>query len=123
LRPKSTLATAIGVKHSKIVQIAQGAMGGSFNTREFFHGRPREVVRAARWCFLALGFPLPGASVNYRFASKPARGIRPAVRGTARRALVLLRRSETSAESLLPGDLVGYFVPRCARMKSALRRA
>ena len=59
LRPKSTLATAIGVKHPKIVQIAQGAMGGSFNTREFFHGRPREVVRAMRWTFLALAFPLP----------------------------------------------------------------
>jgi DMSO reductase anchor subunit len=59
LRPKSTLATAIGVKHPKIVQIAQGAMGGSFNTREFFHGRPREAVRAARWAFLALGFPVP----------------------------------------------------------------
>jgi DMSO reductase anchor subunit len=59
LRPKSTLATAIGVKHPRIVQIAQGAMGGSFNTREFFHGRPREVVRAARWTFLALVFPVP----------------------------------------------------------------
>ncbi len=59
LRPKSTLATAIGVKHPKIVQIAQGAMGGSFNTREFFHGRPREVVRAARWMLLALVFPAP----------------------------------------------------------------
>lgn len=59
LRPKSTLATAIGVKHPKIVQIAQGAMGGSFNTREFFHGRPREVVRAVRWLFLALVFPVP----------------------------------------------------------------
>ena len=34
-------------------------MGGSFNTREFFHGRPREVVRAVRWTFLALMFPLP----------------------------------------------------------------
>ena len=61
LRPKSTLATAIGVKHPKIVQIAQGAMGGSFNTREFFHGRPREVVRAVRWSFLALVFPVPAA--------------------------------------------------------------
>ena len=61
LRPKSTLATAIGVKHPKIVQIAQGAMGGSFNTREFFHGRPREVVRAARWTLLALVFPVPAA--------------------------------------------------------------
>jgi DMSO reductase anchor subunit len=60
LRPKSTLATAIGVKHPRIVQIAQGAMGGSFNTREFFHGRPREVVRAIRGTFLALVFPVPG---------------------------------------------------------------
>ncbi|MDH4175215.1 MAG: dimethyl sulfoxide reductase anchor subunit [Betaproteobacteria bacterium] len=59
LRPKSTLATAIGVKHPRIVQIAQGAMGGSFNTREFFHGRPREVVRAVRWALLALVFPVP----------------------------------------------------------------
>ncbi|HEX9183106.1 MAG TPA: DmsC/YnfH family molybdoenzyme membrane anchor subunit [Burkholderiales bacterium] len=61
LRPKSTLATAIGVKHPRIAQIAQGAMGGSFNTREFFHGRPREVVRAARWTLLALVFPVPAA--------------------------------------------------------------
>ena len=61
LRPRSTLATAIGVKHPRIVQIAQGAMGGSFNTREFFHGRPREVVRAACWTLLALVFPLPAA--------------------------------------------------------------
>jgi DMSO reductase anchor subunit len=59
LRPKSTLASALGIRHPKIVQIAQGAMGGSFNTREFFHGRPREVVRAVRWSFLGLGFPLP----------------------------------------------------------------
>jgi DMSO reductase anchor subunit len=34
-------------------------MGGSFNTREFFHGRPREVVRAVRWSFLALVLPVP----------------------------------------------------------------
>ena len=59
LRPKSTLASAIGVKHPRIVQIAQGAMGGSFNTREFFHGRPREIVRAVRWSLLALVFPAP----------------------------------------------------------------
>lgn len=59
LRPKSTLASAIGVKHARIRQIAQGAMGGSFNTREFFHGRTREMLRAVRWSFLALTFPLP----------------------------------------------------------------
>ena len=61
LRPKSTMATAIGVKGKRIVQIAQGSMGGSFNTREFFHGRSREVVRAVRWSFLALVFPVPAA--------------------------------------------------------------
>lgn len=61
LRPKSTTASAIGVNHAHIRQLAQGAMGGSFNTREFFHGRPREVVRAARWTFLALVFPVPAA--------------------------------------------------------------
>ncbi len=65
LRPKSTLATAIGVKHPRIVQIAQGAMGGSFNTREFFHGRPREVVRAVRWALLALVFPGPALLLLY----------------------------------------------------------
>ena len=59
LRPKSTAATAIGVKHPRIAQIAQGAMGGSFNTREFFHGRPQEVVRAVRWTMLALVLPVP----------------------------------------------------------------
>jgi sulfite dehydrogenase (quinone) subunit SoeC len=59
LRPKSTLASAIGVKHPRIAQIAQGSMGGSFNTREFFHGRPQEVVRAARWTLLVLAFPVP----------------------------------------------------------------
>ena len=60
LRPKSTTASAIGVAHPRIVQKAQGFMGGSYNTREFFHGRPDLLVRAVRWSFLALLFPLPG---------------------------------------------------------------
>ncbi|HTP62167.1 MAG TPA: DmsC/YnfH family molybdoenzyme membrane anchor subunit [Burkholderiales bacterium] len=60
LRPKSTAATAIGIRHPRIVQKAQGFMGGSFNTREFFHGRPDIVVRATRWSFLLLVFPVPG---------------------------------------------------------------
>jgi DMSO reductase anchor subunit len=59
LKPKSTLQTAIGVKHPRIVQTAQGFMGGSFNTREFFHGRTRAALRAVKWSFLALVFPVP----------------------------------------------------------------
>ena len=59
LRPKSTLRTAIGVKHPRIAQKAQGAMGGSFNTREFFHGRSARLLRQVKWLFLLLVFPLP----------------------------------------------------------------
>ncbi len=59
LRHKSNPQTAIGVRHNRIVQMAQGATGGSFNTREFFHRRPVETVRAIRIAFLVLVFPLP----------------------------------------------------------------
>ena len=59
IRPRSTLQTAIGVKHPQIAQKAQGFMGGSFNTREFFHGRPEAIVRAVKWTFLLLVFPVP----------------------------------------------------------------
>jgi DMSO reductase anchor subunit len=59
LRPKSSLQTAIGVRHPRIKQITQGFMGGSFNTREFFHGRSRAVFRSIKWVFLVLAFPVP----------------------------------------------------------------
>jgi DMSO reductase anchor subunit len=59
LRPKSTPQTAIGVKHPRIVQKSEGFMGGSFNTREFFHARSFARLRAVKWAFLLLVFPLP----------------------------------------------------------------
>ncbi len=59
LRPRSTLQTAIGVKHPRVVQKAQGFMGGSFNTREFFHGRGPGTLRAVKWLFIVAGFVLP----------------------------------------------------------------
>ena len=61
IRPRSSLQTAIGVKHPRIAQKSQGFMGGSFNTREFFHGKPESVVRAVKWSFLLLAFPVPAA--------------------------------------------------------------
>jgi DMSO reductase anchor subunit len=61
LRPRSTLQTAIGVKHPRIVQKSQGAMGGSFNTREFFHGASAATLRAVLWGFPLLTFALPAA--------------------------------------------------------------
>ncbi len=34
-------------------------MGGSFNTREFFHGRPAGFLRQVKWVFLVLAFLIP----------------------------------------------------------------
>jgi DMSO reductase anchor subunit len=59
LKSKSSLQSAIGIKHPRIVQKSQGFMGGSFNTREFFHGRTVGVLRSVKWGFLLLVFPLP----------------------------------------------------------------
>ncbi|MDH3452742.1 MAG: dimethyl sulfoxide reductase anchor subunit [Gammaproteobacteria bacterium] len=59
LRQKSTLQSAIGVRHPQIIQNAQGFMGGSFNTREFFHGRSAAYLRSVKWVFLVLTFPVP----------------------------------------------------------------
>jgi DMSO reductase anchor subunit len=59
LKPKSTLQTALGVKHPTIHQTSQGFMGGSFNTREFFHYARRSMLRAVKWFFLAAAFVVP----------------------------------------------------------------
>lgn len=59
LKPKSSLQSAIGIKHPRIVQKSQGFMGGSFNTREFFHGRTGDMLRSVKWSFLVLVFPVP----------------------------------------------------------------
>ncbi|MDB5803853.1 MAG: reductase [Betaproteobacteria bacterium] len=57
LKPVSTLQSAIGIKNPKIQQKSMGAMGGSFNTREFFHGKSALFIKNVRWIFLVLIFP------------------------------------------------------------------
>ncbi len=59
IKSKSSLQTAIGVRHTRISQTTQGFMGGSFNTREFFHGAPGWMFRSIKWIFLALAFVVP----------------------------------------------------------------
>lgn len=59
LKPRSTPQSAIGVPNPKLRQMSQGATGGSFNTREFFHGRSALVVRNVKWIALGLAFALP----------------------------------------------------------------
>jgi DMSO reductase anchor subunit len=72
LVPKTTLQTAIGVRHPRIVQKAQGAMGGSFNTREFFHGRTSAIVTGMRWFAVVAGFVLPALVLAAGAARGPA---------------------------------------------------
>lgn len=59
IKYKSTVQTAIGVRHSKVRQEAMGMMGGSFNTREFFHGKTAAFLKSIKWIFLVLVFPVP----------------------------------------------------------------
>jgi DMSO reductase anchor subunit len=61
LRDKFGMASAIGVRHRQTTQLAQGFMGGSFNTREFFHGRTPAALRWIKYSFLLLVFVLPVA--------------------------------------------------------------
>lgn len=59
LKPLSTPQSAIGVRTAGLRQMSQGATGGSFNTREFFHGRSARLLRSVKWIALVLAFALP----------------------------------------------------------------
>jgi len=59
IKYKSNLSSAIGIRHTKIQQKAQGSMGGSFNTREYFHGVKPAFFKSIKWVFLVLVFALP----------------------------------------------------------------
>ena len=78
LRPRSTLQTAIGIKHPHIVQKSMGFMGGSFNTHEFFHGRSAFFLRSIRWLFLAGAFVLPALLMAACLAGAPVALLVPA---------------------------------------------
>jgi DMSO reductase anchor subunit len=71
LRPKSTLQTAIGIKHPRIVQTSVGFSGGSFNTREFFHARSTSFLRSVKWIFLVGAFALPALLLAAGLAGAP----------------------------------------------------
>jgi sulfite dehydrogenase (quinone) subunit SoeC len=59
LKPRSTIQSAIGIKHPTVVQRSMGFMGGSFNTREFFHGVAASRLRMVKHAFLSLAFVVP----------------------------------------------------------------
>jgi DMSO reductase anchor subunit len=59
LKPVSTTQSATGIQAERVVQRAMGMTGGSFNTREFFHGASIAAMRMARVGFQVLAFALP----------------------------------------------------------------
>jgi len=59
IKHKSTVQSAIGIRHNKIQQKTQGAMGGSFNTREYFHGKKPMFLKSIKFIFMILVFPVP----------------------------------------------------------------
>ena len=59
IKAKSTIQTAIGVRHTKIQQKAMGFMGGSVNTRDFFHHASAAFLKNMKWIFMLLAFVVP----------------------------------------------------------------
>ena len=59
IKYKSSLRSAIGIRHARIEQKSRGFMAGAFNTREYFHGASARSFRSVKWLFLVLVFPLP----------------------------------------------------------------
>jgi DMSO reductase anchor subunit len=59
LKPQSNLATATGIKGDNIRQTSMGFMGGSFNTREFFHHQTDRVIGNIRKIILLMAYIAP----------------------------------------------------------------
>lgn len=65
LKPKSNLATATGIKGGNIRQTSMGLMGGSFNTREFFHHQTDRVIANLRKIILLCAYVIPMILMAY----------------------------------------------------------
>jgi DMSO reductase anchor subunit len=59
LRHRSTLQSATGIASPALRQQSMGMTAGSFNTREFFHGRTLAALKQVRLGFQLFGFALP----------------------------------------------------------------
>jgi DMSO reductase anchor subunit len=59
LKPKSTTQSATGIQAPRVVQTSMGMTGGSFNTREFFHGATLQAYRSAKVGFQVFAFAVP----------------------------------------------------------------
>jgi DMSO reductase anchor subunit len=69
LKPKSNLASATGIKGSNIRQTSMGFMGGSFNTREFFHHQTDRVISNIRKIVLLMAYIGPMILLAFSMSS------------------------------------------------------
>ncbi|MEW8053552.1 MAG: DmsC/YnfH family molybdoenzyme membrane anchor subunit [Candidatus Thiodiazotropha sp.] len=70
---KVDMQSAVGVHHSQLHQKAQGFMGGSFNTREFFHGKSAAAILMIRYLFLLMVFVLPVVLILFAYLLESSR--------------------------------------------------
>jgi sulfite dehydrogenase (quinone) subunit SoeC len=95
-----------------------GFMGGSVNTRDFFHGKSVVFMKSIKWIFLVWCSRCRCCCWRWAWASAAFAvfvGLRDPVSGPARRTLVLLRPGEPSAEPVLPDGLTDGDRPRFRR--------
>ena len=69
LKPKSNLASATGIKGNNIRQTSMGFMGGSFNTREFFHHQTDRVISNIRKIILLMVYIGPMVMLAFNLSS------------------------------------------------------
>jgi DMSO reductase anchor subunit len=69
LAPKSNLASATGIQGKQIRQTSMGLMGGSFNTREFFHHQTDKIIANIRKIILISAYLLPMILIAIAFNS------------------------------------------------------
>ena len=69
IKAKSTIQTAIGIRHTKIQQKSMGMQGGAVNTRDFFHHKTASFMKIIKWGFLVMVFPLPIILLSMGMAS------------------------------------------------------
>ncbi len=68
LRHQSTLQSATGIRSPQLAQKSMGMSAGSFNTREFFHGRSQAMIKQIKVIFLACCFVLPALLIAWGLA-------------------------------------------------------
>jgi DMSO reductase anchor subunit len=98
LVPKSTLQTALAIDRPDIRQMSMGMTGGSYNTREFFHGRGPATFDVLVLAMIALGAVLPVAGL---LALALPAAYPPVATGWALLAVVLLQTAGVLCERWL----------------------